>query len=97
MRLLYKNPPSLDVKESILLSDFNVSNRLTNQYPVNKIKLDKKARNSGPKFSAVNEWTEDTIPLLVINVPKITNRKVDDANKIFQDFNIPLFSCIIDE
>jgi|TARA_X000001036_G_scaffold309067_1_gene287758 hypothetical protein len=55
IRLLYKKPPSLDVKESILLSDFNRSNRLKNQYPVNKIKLDKKLRNNGPRFSAVNE------------------------------------------
>jgi len=39
----------------------------------------------------------NAIAIHSINVPKITNRKVDDANRIFQDFNIPLFSCIIDE
>ena len=40
---------------SIFLSDLNRSKRLKNQKTVNKIKLVKKPKNNGPKFSAVNE------------------------------------------
>ena len=97
IRLLYKNPPSLDVKDSILSLDCNKRYRLKNQKPVNNISSNRKVKNKGPNDSAVKEWTDEIIPLLVMNVPRITNKYVEDAKRTFHVFNMPLFSCIIDE
>jgi len=55
IRLLYKNPPSLDVKDSILSLDCNKRYRLKNQKPVNNISSNRKVKNKGPNDSAVKE------------------------------------------
>jgi len=63
--LLNKNPLSLDVNDSIRLSDCKNFFRLTNRVnEPNNIRITKPIK-MGPKDDAVNEWTEDMTPLRV--------------------------------
>ncbi len=38
------------------------------------------------------EWTLATIPLRVLNVPRMTSKKVRITRNMFQTFNMPRFS-----
>ena len=42
-------------------------------------------------------WTELTMPLRVIIVPKMHSRKVAATSTMFHTFIMPFFSCIITE
>ena len=48
-----------------------------------------------PMFDSAKAWTEDMIPLLVINVPKIQRENVRILRKIFQSFISPRLFCKI--
>ena len=89
---MIRNPPSLDLMDSIL--SFTINFDLLTKYVPRLIKNNriKNAKNIGPKDSAVKEWTEEIIPLLVMNVPSITKINEPEARKKFQDFKIPFLS-----
>ena len=95
--LLKRNPLSLDVKDSILFSDFRMGSRTRiRTVQTTRIKAIK-PRKTGPRSETANEWTDDMTPLRVRNVPKIQSVNVSRIKIIFHVLSMPFFSWIIME
>ena len=92
IKLLNKNPLSLEDIEIIFDLVFNKSNLLYTKNVQETNKKTIKLKKAGPKSDTAKECTEDMIPLLVRKVPKIQSMNVTKTNIIFQIFNIPFFS-----
>ena len=91
IKLLNKNPLSLDEIEMIFDFDFKISNLL---YTKNVQRISKKTiklKKAGPRSDTAKECTEDIIPLRVKKVPKMQSINVTKTNMIFQIFSISFF------
>ena len=90
--LLNKNPLSLEVNDSIFLTDFN--SFLLKYIRPNETTIIKNTnvKKIGPREEAVNEWTELITPDLVRKVPKIQSVNVMIIKDMFHKRSISFFS-----
>ena len=95
--LLNKKPLSRDENDSILFLERNNCMRC-DMRPKETTKMKKtKPRKMGPSDEAVNECTDDIIPLRVRKVPKIQSVKVIMIKTIFHTLSMSFFSWIMTE